>query len=192
MKFNEKELIDASRGLPELEGRLNHKRAHKSVFKERWFKLKSNLLFYFNFTELGQVDEKQPAGIIVLENYNVNTDVSTEGAFAFSIVFRDEFDKRHVLTGRSENQVQQWVIALKRASYEYWRSQLIMLQERLCQKTGKDPLLIYPRNRGVVRDEAWNSSSSFRSHIKSLTSSTSSLSSLSSVINKETNLIELT
>ncbi|XP_008544295.1 pleckstrin homology domain-containing family J member 1-like [Microplitis mediator] len=188
MKYNEKELIEISRGIGELEGRLNHKRAHKSVFKERWFKLKSNLLFYFNITELGQVDEKQPAGIIILENYNVNTDAASEGPFAFSIVFRDEQDKRHILTGRSESQVSQWVSALKQASYEYWRSQLIMLQEKLCQKTGKDPLLIFPRNRGVIRDEAWNTTTTFRSHIRSLTGSTSSLTS---VINKETNLIEL-
>lgn len=30
MKYNEKELIEISRGIGELEGRLNHKRAHKS------------------------------------------------------------------------------------------------------------------------------------------------------------------
>ncbi|KAG8041803.1 hypothetical protein G9C98_007107 [Cotesia typhae] len=143
MKYNEKELIEISRGIGELEGRLNHKRAHKSV---------------------------------------------SEGPFAFSIVFRDELDKRHILTGRSEDQVNQWVFALKQASYEYWRSQLIMLQEKLCQKTGKDPLLIFPRNRGVIRDEAWNSTTTFRSHIRSLTGSTSSITS---AINKETNLIEL-
>ncbi|KAK0181648.1 hypothetical protein PV327_003916 [Microctonus hyperodae] len=187
MKYNERELIDASRGIGQLEGRLNHKRSQKSVFKERWFKLKSNLLFYFNITELGQVDEKQPAGLIILENYSINTDVVSEGAFAFSIVFRDELEKRHVLTGRSENQVEQWVNALRQASYEHWRSKLIMLQEDLCKKTGNDPLLMFPRNRGVVRDEAWKSGSTFRSHIKSFTTP----SPVSTVSNKETNLIEL-
>jgi hypothetical protein len=28
-------------------------------FKERWFKLKSNLLFYFRISEIGKIDEKQ-------------------------------------------------------------------------------------------------------------------------------------
>ncbi|KAK2587391.1 hypothetical protein KPH14_003106 [Odynerus spinipes] len=141
MKFNEKELAELSCGTADFEGRLNHKRAHKSGSKERWFKLKYNLLFYFNINELGQIDSRQPAGVIVLENYSINLDMF-EGAFAFSISFRDEHEKRHILSCRSEDLVEQWVIALKQASYEHWRSQLIVLQERLCKKTGKDPLLI--------------------------------------------------
>ncbi|XP_078038654.1 pleckstrin homology domain-containing family J member 1 isoform X2 [Augochlora pura] len=167
MKFNEKELAKASSGPADLEGRLNHKRAHKSGFKEKWFKLRYNLLFYFNINELGQIDTKQPAGVIVLENYSINIDSATEGVFAFSIAFRDEHDKRHVLSGRSESQVEQWVNALKQASYEYLRSRLIVLQEKLRKKTGKDPLLMYPRNQGIIRNEAWESASSFRSHLYS-------------------------
>ncbi|KAF7398563.1 hypothetical protein HZH66_006460 [Vespula vulgaris] len=160
MKFNEKELAELSSGAADLEGRLNHKRAHKSGSKERWFKLKYNLLFYFNINEIGQIDTRQPAGVIVLENYNINLDMF-EGAFAFSISFRDEHDKRHILSGRSEDQVEQWVAALKQASYEYWRSQLIVLQETLCRKTGKDPLLMQLRNQGIIRDEAWEPASKF-------------------------------
>lgn len=133
------------------------------------------------------MDEKQPAGVIILENYIINTDIACEGAFAFSIVFRDELDKRHVLTGRSENQVEQWVTALRQASYEHWRSKLIMLQEQLCTKTGVDPLLMFPRNRGVVRDEAWKTQSTFRSHIRSFTTTAPA----STVVSKEVNLIEL-
>jgi hypothetical protein len=30
-----------------------------SGFKERWFKLKSNLLFYFHISEIGKIDERQ-------------------------------------------------------------------------------------------------------------------------------------
>lgn len=138
---------------------------------------------------MGQIDRRQPAGVIILENYSINIDNSSEGAFAFSISFRDEHEKRHVLSGRSESQVEQWIHALKQASYEYWRSRLIMLQERLCKKTGKDPLLMYPRNQGVVRDEAWESTPSFRSHVRSFT--TSVASSTLDTITREVNLIEL-
>lgn len=190
MRFNERDLAEAGNGPADLEGRLNHKRAHKSVFKEKWFKLRYNLLFYFNITELGQIDRRQPAGVIILENCNINVDTSSEGAFAFSIAFRDEHDKRHILSGRSENQVEQWVTALRQASYEYWRSRLIMLQERLCKKTGKDPLLMVPRNLGTVRDEAWEPSSTFRSHVRSFTTSVVPSSTIST-ITREVNLIEL-
>ncbi|XP_054011235.1 pleckstrin homology domain-containing family J member 1-like [Hylaeus anthracinus] len=174
MKFNEKELAEASNGHAALEGRLNHKRAHKSVFKEKWFKLRYNLLFYFNINELGHIDRRQPAGVIVLENYCINIDSACEGVFAFSIAFRDDHEKRHILSGRSESQVEQWVNALNRASYEYWRSRLIMLQEKLSRKTGEDPLLVYP---------------TFRSHQPSSSMSAVSSTALSTVT-KEANLIE--
>ncbi|KAL2712414.1 pleckstrin homology domain-containing family J member 1-like [Vespula squamosa] len=189
MKFNEKELAELSSGAADLEGRLNHKRAHKSGSKERWFKLKYNLLFYFNISEIGQIDTRQPAGVIVLENYNINLDMF-EGAFAFSISFRDEHDKRHILSGRSEDQVEQWVAALKQASYEYWRSQLIVLQETLCRKTGKDPLLMQLRNQGIIRDEAWEPASSFRSHVQSFTTSVVYTLARLNPVQKEMNLIE--
>ncbi|XP_012534968.2 pleckstrin homology domain-containing family J member 1 isoform X2 [Monomorium pharaonis] len=188
MRFNDRELAEASFGPANLEGRLNHKRAHKSVFKEKWFKLRHNLLFYFNINDLGHIDTKQPAGVIVLENCNINIDNSSEGAFALSISFRDELDKRHVLSCRSESQVDQWVNALKQASYGYWRSRLITLQERLCKKTGKDPLLMYPRNQGVVRDEAWEPATSFRSHVRSFTTS---VAPTLNTITREVNLIDL-
>ncbi|KAF7998185.1 hypothetical protein HCN44_009583 [Aphidius gifuensis] len=193
MKFNEKELIDASKAAPQLEGRLNYKQAHKSVFKERWFKLMGNLLFYFNINEFGNVEQRQPAGIIILENCKINDDVINDGAFAFSIVFSNDHEKRHILTGRSECQVEQWIGALRQSSYEYWRTKLIMLQERLSIKTGNDPLLMIPRNHGVVRDEAWSHhvshSSSFRSHIRSFTNTSSTESK---IVKKESkSLIEL-
>lgn len=189
MKFNERELAEASSGPADLEGRLNHKRAHKAVFKEKWFKLRCNLLFYFNINEFGKIDKKQPAGVIVLENYSINLDNVSEGIFAFSIAFRDEHEKRHVLSGRSECQIEEWVNALKQASYEYWRSRLIMLQEKLCKKTGKDPLLMYPRNQGIIRDEAWEPVSTFRSHVRSFTTSVVTSTALNT-ITKEVNLIE--
>ncbi|XP_066594431.1 pleckstrin homology domain-containing family J member 1-like [Prorops nasuta] len=190
MKFNDKELAVASNGPADFEGRLNHKRAHKSGFKEKWFKLKSNLLFYFNISDLGQIDRRQPDGVIILENFNIVIDTTSEGAFAFSIAFRDdEYAKRHVLSGRSEAQVEQWMDALKQASYGYWRHRSIVLQESLCKKTGKDPLLMYPRNQGVIRDEAWSAAPSFRSHVRSFTTSIVASPTISS-ITKEVDLIQ--
>ena len=161
------------------------------AFKERWFKLKYNLLFYFNINDLGKIDRKQPAGVLILENYSINVDTTSESAFAFCISFRDEHDKRHILSGPSEEKVEEWINALRQASYEYWRSKLIMLQQMLHQKTGKDPLLLYPRNQGVVRDEAWESKPSFRSHVRSFTSSVTTSNTLNSVT-REVNLIDFT
>ncbi|XP_003427939.1 pleckstrin homology domain-containing family J member 1 isoform X2 [Nasonia vitripennis] len=151
MKFNCKELAEIYFGPAELEGRLHHKRSHKSGFKERWFKLRYNFLFYHNTNEFGQADGIQPSGVIILENCNIKPDVVRESCFAFSIVFNDEPQKCHILSGRSESQIEQWMNAIKQASYGYWRSQLIVLQQILCNKTGKDPLLMYPRNKDLLR-----------------------------------------
>ena len=162
-----------------------------AAFKERWFKLKCNLLFYFSINDLGRIDRRQPTGVIILENCSINIDTTSESAFAFSISFRDEHDKRHILSGPSEEKVEEWVNALKQASYEYWRSKLITLQQKLLKKTGKDPLLLYPRNQGVVRDEAWESKPSFRSHVRSFTSSVSTSSTINS-LTRDVNLIDFT
>lgn len=191
MKFNEKELAEISTvGKVQLEGRLNHKQAHKSGYKERWFKLKNNLLFYLDINDIGQIEQGQPAsGVIVLENCSVNVDTSTDSAFAFSIAFREEHEKRHIFSARSQCQVEQWVNALRQASYEYWRSRLIILQERLSKMTGKDPSLVYPRNTGVVRDEAWKAVPTFKSHVRSLTNSVATSSTINSIA-REVNLIE--
>ncbi|XP_033228081.1 pleckstrin homology domain-containing family J member 1-like isoform X2 [Belonocnema kinseyi] len=159
-------------------------------FKERWFKLKDNLLFYFSINDLGHIDWRQPTGVIILENCRINIDTTSESAFAFSISFRDDYDKRHILSGSSEEKVEEWVNALKQASYEYWRSKLKTLQKSLQEKTGKDPLLLYPRNQGVVRDEAWESKPSFRSHVRAFTTSIATSSTINS-LTRDVNLIDL-
>lgn len=146
------------------------------------------MLFYFSLNEIGQI-VNQPEGVIILENYIVNKDTSHDSAFTFSITFQNEHDKRHILSCRSEVQTEQWIEALRQASYQFWRSKLTLLQNELCLKTGRDPLLMYPRNHGFVRDETWKTPSTFKSHIRDFTSTISN--SVAAVNIKETNLIDL-
>ncbi|XP_023702757.1 pleckstrin homology domain-containing family J member 1 [Cryptotermes secundus] len=179
MRFNDRELVQISLGDAELEGRLNHRRPlsgnfSQKGFKERWFKLKSNLLFYFRISEIGKIYEKQPAGVFVLENSNIQYEVCNGVPFAFSVTFRDEPDRKHLFSGRSEDYIHQWVTAMKQATYGHWRSQLVILQTKINAKTGKDPLLMYPHNRGTVRDfqshrgnkSVGATSSSFQCHLR--------------------------
>lgn len=175
MRFNDKELVHVSLGEADLEGRLNYRKTPSGnfsqsggVFKERWFKLKCNLLFYFKINEFGQID-KQPAGVFVLENGHVQMEHCTGIPFAFSITFSDDPEKKHIFSARTEDTVNQWVSAVKKATYEYWRSRLILLQKKINGITGKDPLLMYPRNMGTVRDVEPSSTDSkqqsFQSHL---------------------------
>lgn len=147
-------------------------------------------MFYHNIDELEPNNKNNPSGVIILENYNVNTNGIQDTLFAFNIIFSNEPQKCHILSGNSASQIERWIYAIKQASYGYWRSQLIILQQVISKKTGKDPLLMYPINRGVIRDEAWESKSSFKSHLKSFAQK--SPPSTVENLRKEMNLIDLT
>uniref|UniRef100_A0A1B6KP66 Pleckstrin homology domain-containing family J member 1 n=1 Tax=Graphocephala atropunctata TaxID=36148 RepID=A0A1B6KP66_9HEMI len=202
MRFNDRELVTLSSAEADLEGRLNYKKTPSgnfgqsgSGFKERWFKLKYNLLFYFKINELGHIEEK-PAGVFVLEAAKIQVELS--GAqFAFTIIFRDDPDKKHIFSARSEGDVHSWVHSLKKSTYESLRTQLVTLQGKINRMTGKDPLLMYPRNKGIVRSSTetthHQSSTSFikttfQSHLRF--TETSALPPTPHHV-PETNLIEL-
>ncbi|GFG30326.1 hypothetical protein Cfor_01566 [Coptotermes formosanus] len=162
MRFNDKELTTIGLGDAELEGRLNHRRPPGGNFSQKdAYPLKTSI-------------DKFPAGVFILENSHIQYEVCTGVPFAFSVTFRDEPDHKHLFSGRSEDCVHQWVTAMKQATYGYWRSQLTILQTKISIKTGKDPLLMYPHNQGIVRDfqshQAHKSigarSSSFQCHLQ--------------------------
>ncbi|XP_022190532.1 pleckstrin homology domain-containing family J member 1-like [Nilaparvata lugens] len=160
MKFNDKEIATLSLGDADFEGRLNYLKtssnsfsSNSGNFKERWFKLKCNLLFYFKLNDLGQIDVKQPAaGVFVLENCRVQSELRSGLQFAFSMTFSDDPERKHLFTARTEDTVHQWVSAIRNATYEHLRSKSIVLQEKINHLTGKDPLLMYPRNHGTIRN----------------------------------------
>ncbi|XP_050670759.1 uncharacterized protein LOC126969405 isoform X2 [Leptidea sinapis] len=122
---------------------------NQAVFKERWFRLVNNYLFYFKISEMGKFDTKNPAGVFVMENSSVQMEHGHHISFSFSISFIDEADKRHIFAARSEDNVVQWVLKLRQCSYEYLRNQLHALQSKVFSITGKDPLLLVPRNDGA-------------------------------------------
>ncbi|XP_059485980.1 pleckstrin homology domain-containing family J member 1-like [Neocloeon triangulifer] len=149
MRFNEKEMADygCSPGTV-FEGRLNYKvpagNFSQAVFKERWFKLKSNLLFYFRFTEFGSVDANEPVGVFVLENFKIQIEESKEMPFAFSITFHDDVEKKQYFAARSEELVNSWVSAISQSSYEYMRQKLHTLQNMVKTASGLDRVTLQP------------------------------------------------
>ncbi|CAH2238951.1 uncharacterized protein LOC120629019 [Pararge aegeria] len=155
MKSNIRELALLSDKPCVVEGRLNYKKVangsyrNQAVFKERWFRLINNYLFYFKISEMGKFDTKTPAGVFVMENSSIQMEHGQSISFSFSISFIDEPEKRHVFAARSEDNVVQWVMKLRQCSYEYLRSQLHTLQSKIFSITGKDPLLLVPRNDGA-------------------------------------------
>uniref|UniRef100_A0A0V0GDN7 Putative pleckstrin similarity domain protein n=1 Tax=Triatoma dimidiata TaxID=72491 RepID=A0A0V0GDN7_TRIDM len=140
MRFNERQMIIVSHQKADFEDRLNYKKvaialcnSQNKGFKELWFKLIYNLLFYFKFNEFGQIDLTQPTGMIVLENSVVQYEDDSETPFAFSIVFQGD-QKKHLFSARSEDTVQKWMVALKNASYEQLKMELRLLEETISKK----------------------------------------------------------
>jgi len=55
-------------------------------------------------------------GLFVLENSSIQYEMFNDAPFAFSIMFGDEPDKKHIFSGRCEDNAQEWMAALKKAT----------------------------------------------------------------------------
>lgn len=166
MKYNDKELVKFSENKPNLQGVLHHMKPQendwsdwyqRTSFKERYFKLIYNLLYYY------RIGEQEPLGIMILENAQIAYERPHKGIpFAFSIIFKvnDRFhdEAKHVFACRCEKDVNLWVSSLKTASYEYWRSQYTILKTKISMKTGQDPVLEYMKTKNyfVTSDKRKN------------------------------------
>ncbi|XP_013407367.1 pleckstrin homology domain-containing family J member 1 [Lingula anatina] len=141
MRFNEKELRYVSRKISaDREGRLAHKPPRENGYKERWFKLMNNLLFYYR-TDHGVMSETEACGILVLEKCRTQIEVDGNSLFVFSIVFEDDRDKKHMFSGQNENQIREWMDAINRASFDHLRSKIQVLRSQIAQRRGKGPAL---------------------------------------------------
>lgn len=156
MKWNENEMTSfLSSKPPDWEGRLCYKPPRSSgtfslepVFKERYFKLMGNLLYCLRLGPESRGDTSDPVMVLVLENFTVVSRQAVESPDlnTFSITFKaDESgvspgEKKHVFVADSPRTVTQWIEALKNCSYEFKREQLILLQIKLRNLTGVDPL----------------------------------------------------
>jgi len=121
MKINEKSLSDFacfSDGINK-EGFLEKKGEVNSSYKKRWFSLKGNLLFYFE-----KPGDKQPLGVIIVENCTV--EICDSERFAFCVRFPDidstgaSTSKRtYVLCAENEDEMEKWMKAISSCSYAY-------------------------------------------------------------------------
>ncbi|CAH1103298.1 unnamed protein product [Psylliodes chrysocephalus] len=159
MKYNDRELVKFGENKADLEGILHHMKPigndwsdwyQRPSFKERYFKLISNILFYY------RLGEEEPIGILIIENAQVSYERPHKGIpFAFSLTFKvnercgDE-EAKHIFSCRCDTDVSKWVAALKIASYEYWRSQYVILKTKISMRTGKDPILEYIKSKNCV------------------------------------------
>ncbi|KAK9498117.1 hypothetical protein O3M35_003996 [Rhynocoris fuscipes] len=137
MRFNERQMIILSNEPADVENRLSYRKVsinpnnnQNKGFKEFWFKLKYNLLFYFKFDQFGQIDSSQPYGVIILENLTVQREEDAATPFAFSITFEGD-QKKHIFSAGSEQIVQKWITALNKAPSEQLKKELKQLRDAI-------------------------------------------------------------
>lgn len=118
MKINDKSLAlyASSRESISKDGYLEKKGEINHGYKRRWFILKGNLLFYFE-----KKTEKQPIGVIILENCSV--EVSDGDKFSFCIRYQafgtTGASRTYILCADSETEMEQWIKSITSASYCY-------------------------------------------------------------------------
>ncbi|XP_004441481.1 PREDICTED: pleckstrin homology domain-containing family J member 1 [Ceratotherium simum simum] len=78
----------------------------------------------------------QPVGALLLEHCRV----AQEEPSGFSISFIGDPERKYHFECGSEEQCQEWIAALRRASYEFMRRSLIFYRNEIQKMTGKDPL----------------------------------------------------
>uniref|UniRef100_A0A2K6SE20 Sesquipedalian n=1 Tax=Saimiri boliviensis boliviensis TaxID=39432 RepID=A0A2K6SE20_SAIBB len=128
MRYNEKELQALSRQPAEMAAELGMRGPKKgSVLKRRLVKLVVNFLFYF------RTDEAEPVGALLLERCRV----TREEPGTFSISFVEDPERKYHFECSSEEQCQEWMEALRRASYEFMRRSLIFYRNEIQKVTGK-------------------------------------------------------
>ncbi|XP_017362973.1 pleckstrin homology domain-containing family J member 1 isoform X2 [Cebus imitator] len=80
-------------------------------------------------------DEAEPVGALLLERCRV----TREEPGTFSISFIEDPERKYHFECSSEEQCQEWMEALRRASYEFMRRSLIFYRNEIRKVTGKTP-----------------------------------------------------
>ena len=132
MKFSNeafiKEIIAQESSETFLEGSLYHrKKSKKKDFKNRWFKLRANLLFYYKMNSSGLASEDDPKGLLVL----TSCEIAMEGDFFFSVKIGNE---EHQFKGFSQENRSKWVNALQMSNLAFLKTKLSELKKMIALK----------------------------------------------------------
>ena len=130
MKLNERSLLrlatDHSKG--DQEGFLLKKGELNKGFQRRYFVLRGNLLFYFE-----KEHDREPVGVIIVENCRIELCTNEVSPFAFQILFDGIGTRTYVLSAESEESMNEWMTKLIHAKYIYLKTLVTDLD---CQLKG--------------------------------------------------------
>lgn len=128
MKINEQALLSYASDStpPDKTGFLLKKGEVNKGFQRRYFVLRGNMLFYFE-----KQHDKEPVGVIILENCHVELCMSDMSTFAFQIVFDGSGTRRYVLAAKDNDEMESWMRRITHAGYDYMKTMVEELEKRL-------------------------------------------------------------
>lgn len=128
MKINEQALLSYASDStpPDKTGFLLKKGEVNKGFQRRYFVLRGNMLFYFE-----KQHDKEPVGVIILENCHVELCTSDVSSFAFQIVFDGSGTRRYVLAANDNDEMESWMKRITHAGYDYMKTVVEELEKRL-------------------------------------------------------------
>lgn len=134
MKINEKNVVNfaSSDSTVDREGYLLKKYDVKGS-QRRWFVLKGNLLFYYD-----KKQDKDPAGLVVLESYSVQASATEKHGFEIS--FDGPGTRTYILVADNDDEMQSWMRSVSHASYEFLRGIVNELQKQVTSLTSHGKL----------------------------------------------------
>jgi hypothetical protein len=154
MRLNDSALRQVARSLAvDREGRLLY-RAPRESYRERWFRLKGNLLFFCRTTSMGAMLDPDPLGVLVMDQCLIQLEEHGDRPFVFSIQFKGETDRKHFFSGQNQKQCVDWVCALRAGSVLTLQSRMEELRSQIKAIQGKDPvddMISLPSRTSVIK-----------------------------------------
>ncbi|GCB74565.1 sesquipedalian-1 [Scyliorhinus torazame] len=129
-------------------GYLHKKGERNTAYHRRWFVLKGNLFFYFE-----EKDSRDPIGVIILEGCTVELCESSED-YAFAIKFDSVKSRTYKMAAEGQGEMESWVKALSRASFDYMRIVVKELEKQLEEMQQNRPSSRKNQRKPLVRKQA--------------------------------------
>ena len=135
MKLNERLLAKFATefSASDREGFLSKKGEVNKGFQKRFFVLRGNLLFYFE-----KKQDKEPIGVIILENCRIELCPTETSLFAFQVVFEGVGTRKYVLAAETEDDMKAWMTKLTHAGHICIRTIVNDLERRLAELQHKE------------------------------------------------------
>jgi hypothetical protein len=130
MKLNERLLAKFATdyATADREGFLLKKGEVNKGFQNRFFVLRGNLLFYFE-----KKQDREPVGVIILDNCRIELCPNENSLFAFQIVFEGVGTRTYVLAAETEASMKAWMTKLTHAGHICIRTIVNDLERRLSE-----------------------------------------------------------